>query len=89
MTKDLVRTRWFHHEDNKFPIEEEVDPLTNKKWTRIGPIRVPRDQMKLIHVQQQEIFDETWCWPVIRYRGSWHIMGRVNVHEKMHGMLWL
>ena len=89
MTKDLVRTRWFHHEDNKFPIEEEVDPLTNKKWTRIGPIRVPRDQMKLIHVQQQEIFDETWCWPVIRYRGSWHIMGRVNVREKMHGMLWL
>ena len=89
MTKALVRTRWFHHEDNKFPIEEEVDPLTNKKRTRIGPIRVPRDEMKLIHVQQQEIFQETWCWPVIRYRPSWHIMGRVNVHEKMHGMLWL
>ena len=90
MPAGLVRTRWFYHGDNdKFPVEEEVDPATKKKWIKIGPIAPPIERMKLIHEQQKKISDETLCWPVIRYRGLWHIMGRVNVHEKMHGMLWL
>ena len=90
MKASLARTRWFYHGKNdKFLVDEEVDPVTKKKWIRIGPITVPIDRMKLIHVQQKKILDETLCWPVIRYRPAWHIMGRVNVHDKMHGMLWL
>ena len=90
MHAGLVRTRWFYHGDNdKFPVDEEVDPATKKKWIKIGPIAPPIERMWLIYEQQKKVLDETLCWPVIRYRPAWHIMGRVNVHDKMHGMLWL
>ena len=91
MRSGLVRTKWFYHdEDNeKWPMEDWVDPKDNKKWFRIGPIAPPYDRMKLVYAQQVNVWDHTLCWPVIRYRKGRHIMGRVNVHDKMHGMLWL
>ena len=91
MQKELVRTQWFlHDEDNeKWPKESETDKK-GTTWYRIGPIAVehPND-MKLIWEQQDCIWRDTRCWPVIRYRKGRHIMGRVNVHDKMHGMRWL
>ena len=91
MQKELVRTQWFlHDEDNeKWPKESETDKK-GTTWYRIGPIAVehPND-MKLIYGQQEDIWRDTQCWPVIRYRKGRHIMGRVNVHDKMHGMRWL
>ena len=89
MPAGLARTRWFHHGDDKLLIDEYMCPRDNKKWFRIGPIAEPIEQMKLNNEQQKSVWKETLCWPVIRYRPSWHIMGRVNVHDKMHGMLWL
>ena len=89
--EELIRTQWFYHDENneKWPKESEVDEK-GTRWFRIGPIAVehPND-MKLIYDQQKYIWRHTWCWPVIRYRPSWRIMGRVIVHDKMQGMLWL
>ena len=89
MTRVPAPARWFHHEDRKFLVDEYNSPRDNRKWLRIGPIAVPIDEMRLYRQQQLDVSKETLCWPVIRYRPSWHIMGRVNVHDKMHGMLWL
>ena len=69
-------------------IESDVDEW-NKRWLKVGPIAVPIDKMRIYRYQQVWLWNDTWCWPVIRYRPSWPIMGRVNVHDKMHGMLWL
>ena len=91
MPSGLVRTQWFYHDrDNeKWPNESEVDK-DNTRWFRIGPIAVEHpDEMKLKYAQQMNIWNAVQCWPVIRYRKGRHIMGRVNVHDKMHGMRWL
>ena len=89
MTRVPAPARWLEFADRKFFIDEYVDPWDKLRWLKVGPIAVPIDEMKLKKHQQDSVWDETRCWPVIRYRPSWQIMGRVNVHDKMHGMLWL
>ena len=88
MTRVPAR-RKLEFEDRAFVIDEYVDPNDNRRYLKVGPIAVPIDRMKLYKPQQDTVWAETRCWPVIRYRPSWHIMGRVSVHDKMHGMLWL
>ena len=63
--------------------------VTNRMEKRVGPMHIPDQKYYIWKEQQAEVIRLTNCKPVIRYRRPWRIMGRVNVHDKMQGMLWL
>ena len=62
---------------------------TGQYERRLGPIPIPNQLFYIWKEQQRAVKIQTYCKPVIRYRRPWRIMGRVNVHDKMQGMLWL
>ena len=77
------------HEGRKIIVTTQWNKKYNRLDKRLGPIAMDRQTMTLKRGRQREVFEKITCWPVIRYRPSWRIMGRVNVHDKMHGMRWL